>query len=413
MSNSMNFLFIHQNFPGQFRHVARELADDETNKVVAIGDIVNIKNRPLLHPNIQVFGYESNSRGGKETHHYIRDFEGHIRRGQNVFRLTMELKNKGFHPDVIIVHPGWGEAMFMRDIFPDARHINYFEYYYQGMGGDVGFDPEFPSTMDDQLKARVKNSTQLLSLVSTDQGLSPTQWQKERYPSDFHSKIEVIHEGIDTSYIKPDSDAWIKIGENKFTSGDEVVTYVARNLEPYRGFHSFMRSLPKLQALRPDAHILIVGGDEVSYGRRPTNASTYRQQYINELGDSVDWSKVHFLGKLAYADYLKVLQISAVHVYLTYPFVLSWSMLEAMSAGCVLIASATTPVQEVVTDGVNGLLVDFFDIHCLATKIADVLAQPENYFKMREEARKKIVDNYDLFSHCLPKMLAFMKTTNY
>lgn len=413
MSSSMNFLFIHQNFPGQFRHVAKVLADDVTNRVVAIGDIVNIKNKPLLHPNIQVFGYESNSRGGKETHHYIRDFEGHIRRGQNVFRLAMELKNKGFYPDVIVVHPGWGEAIFMRDIFPDARHINYFEYYYQGMGGDVGFDPEFPSTMDDQLKARVKNSTQLLSLVSTDQGLSPTQWQKERYPSDFHSKIEVIHEGIDTNYIKPDSSAWIKIGENKFTSGDEVVTYVARNLEPYRGFHSFIRSLPKLQALRPDAHILIVGGDDVSYGRRPTNTSTYRQQYINELGDSVDWSKVHFLGKLAYADYLKVLQISAVHVYLTYPFVLSWSMLEAMSAGCVLIASATTPVQEVVTDGVNGLLVDFFDTHCLAMKIADVLARPENYFKMREEARKTIIDSYDLFSHCLPKMLAFMKNTNY
>lgn len=405
----MKFLFIHQNFPGQFRHVAKVLADDITNIVVAIGDILNIKNKPLLHPNIQMFGYESNSRSGKETHHYIRDFEGHIRRGQNVFRLAIELKNKGFYPDVIVVHPGWGEAIFMRDIFPDARHINYFEYYYQSVGGDVGFDPEFPSTLDDQLKARVKNSTQLISLVSSDQGLSPTQWQKERYPKEFHSKIRVIHEGIDTNYLKPDVDAWIKIGEKQFKVGDEVVTYVARNLEPYRGFHCFMRSIPKLQALRPDAHILIVGGDDVSYGRRAVHFSTYRQQYIQELDGYVDWSKVHFLGKLPYVDYLKILQISAAHVYLTYPFVLSWSMLEAMSVGCILIASATTPVKEVITDGQNGFLVDFFNSNDLAEKIAEVLAEPSKCSIIRTLARQTIIDKYDLFSHCLPEMIGFLK----
>lgn len=405
----MNFLFLHQNFPGQFRHVAKKLAEDPNNKVFAIGEIDNIRNKPSLHPNIKIFGYETNSRSSKETHHYIRDFEKHIRRGQSAFRLTMELKNKGFYPDVVVVHPGWGESLFIKDIFPDARHINYFEYYYQGVGGDVGFDPEFPCTLDDQLKARIKNSTQLISLVSSDQGLSPTQWQKERYPTEFHSKIRVIHEGIDTNYVKPDPGAWIKIGEKKYEVGDEIVTYVARNLEPYRGFHCFMRAIPTLQSLRPNAQIVIVGGDDVSYGRRPVNFSTYRQQYSEELNQKIDWSKVHFLGKLPYTDYLTILQISAAHIYLTYPFVLSWSMLEAMSAGCILISSATAPVKEVINDGENGFLIDFFDSHHLAEKIADILNAPEKYSKIRELARKTIIDKYDLFSHCLPKMIDFIK----
>ncbi len=405
----MKYLFIHQNFPGQFRHIAKALAEDASNQVVAIGDLVNIRQRPDFHHKVQLLGYQHSHQINKNTHHYIRDYEGHIRRGQSVARVALALKEKGFTPDVVIAHPGWGEAMFMKDIFPDAKHINYFEYYYQGEGGDVGFDPEFPSNIDDQLKARVKNSTQLLSLVSSTHGLSPTNWQKSRFPEEFHSKIRVIHEGINTQIIKPDADAWIQLTNHRFSFGDEVVTYVARNLEPYRGFHSFMRSLPILQTLRPHAHVIIVGGDDVSYGRRPKEpATSYRSLYVNELGNKVDWSRVHFLGKLSHNDYLKVLQISAAHVYLTYPFVLSWSMMEAMAAGCALIASDTQPVQELISDGENGLLVNFFDSHQIAEKIASILSDPTGFYEMRSKSRRTIVENYDLFSKCLPEMISFI-----
>ncbi len=408
----MRYLFIHQNFPGQFCHVAKVLADDPSNEVIGIGEAPNLKSRPALHARIRVLSHQPHGSAHKETHHYLRDFEGHLRRGQTVVRLLLKLRDEdGFQPDVIVAHPGWGEGLFLKDIFPNARIIQYFEYYYQGTGGDVGFDPEFPSTLDDQLRVRIKNTTQLHSLIGCDQGVSPTAWQQSRYPAELRNKIEVIHEGIDTEIVKPDAGAWVEINGQRLQAGDEIVTYVARNLEPYRGFHTFMRSLPKLQALRPNAKVIIVGGDEVSYGKRLPEGQTYRQRYCAEVQDRVDWSRVFSVGKLPYADYLKVLQISAAHVYLTYPFVLSWSMLEAMAAGCLLVASDTAPVKEVIEDGQNGLLVDFFDYDRLANKITEVLANPEIHPPLRNSARKTIVEQYDLKTLCLPKMLRFLRST--
>jgi glycosyltransferase involved in cell wall biosynthesis len=407
----MRLLFIHQNFPGQFRHAVKALADNPENEVIGIAETQNLQGRPALHPRIQVFGYQTHGTSHKETHHYLRDFEGHIRRGQSVARLLLKLRDEtGFHPDVVIAHPGWGEGLFLKDIFPAAKIIQYFEYYYQGQGGDVGFDPEFPSTLDDQLRVRIKNSTQLHSLMACEKGIAPTNWQKSRYPAALQHKIDVIHEGIDTEAVQPDPAAWISINGQRLAAGDEIVTYVARNLEPYRGFHTFIRSLPTLQKLRPHAKVVIVGGDSVSYGQRPPQGQTYRQIYCAEVKDKVDWSKVFFVGKLSYADYVKVLQVSAVHIYLTYPFVLSWSMLEAMSAGCLLVASDTTPVKEVLTDGQNGLLVDFFDHEQLACRVAQVLAAPERYKPLREKARLTVLERYDLKTSCLPKMLTYVKT---
>jgi len=284
----MRYLFIHQNFPGQFCHVAKVLADDPSNEVIGIGEAPNLKSRPALHARIRVLSHQPHGSAHKETHHYLRDFEGHLRRGQTVVRLLLKLRDEdGFQPDVIVAHPGWGEGLFLKDIFPNARIIQYFEYYYQGTGGDVGFDPEFPSTLDDQLRVRIKNTTQLHSLIGCDQGVSPTAWQQSRYPAELRNKIEVIHEGIDTEIVKPDAGAWVEINGQRLQAGDEIVTYVARNLEPYRGFHTFMRSLPKLQALRPNAKVIIVGGDEVSYGKRLPEGQTYRQRYCAEVQDRV------------------------------------------------------------------------------------------------------------------------------
>lgn len=406
----MNYLFVHQNFPAQFVHVARHLAADPANRVVALCAHDNLQRASKMLPQVQIFAYPASEPGGKETHHYLRDYEGHVRRGQNVARAALQLRDqRQFQPDVVVVHPGWGEGLFLRDVFPQARHVHYLEYYYQGVGGDVGFDPEFPSSLDGQLKVRIKNSTQLIGLVACDQGISPTSWQKARYPAEFRSKISVIHEGVDTGFVKPDPQAELHLAGHVFRPGDEVVTYVARNLEPYRGFHTFIRSLPALQALRPNAHVVIVGGDGVSYGARLANGRTYREHYCAPLKDKVDWSKVHFTGQLPYTEYLKVLQVSALHTYLTYPFVLSWSMLESMAAGCLLLGSATTPVQEVIRDGENGLLVDFFDHEVLAQRIAGVLENPAEYAHLRAAARQTIIERYDLKTICLPQMLDFLK----
>ncbi|MCC2635241.1 MAG: glycosyl transferase, group 1, partial [Ramlibacter sp.] len=238
---------------------------------------------------------------------------------------------------------------------------------------------------------------------------SPTAWQQGRYPPELRGKIRVIHDGIDTGVARPDAGASIELAGQRFAAGDEVVTYVARNLEPYRGFHVFMRMLEHLQALRPRSRVIVVGGDEVSYGRPPDAKSTWRQHYTKELEGRVDFGKVVFPGRVPYADYLKVLQVSAAHVYLTYPFVLSWSMLEAMAAGCVLVGSRTAPVEEVIEDGRNGLLVDFFDPAAMARRVADVLARPEAHQALRTQARQTVLERYDLKTVCLPRTLDFLR----
>ena len=407
----MRYLFIHQNFPGQFRHIASALANDIQNEVVCIGTIPNLKDRPVLHPRIILLGYECKPTADKQPHVFLRDFDHHIHSGQAVASVLLNLKKeKNYQPDVVMAHPGWGESLFLRDIFPTAKIINYYEYYYQSHGGDVGFDPDFPSTIQDDYRVRIKNSTQLQTLVGCDMGISPTQWQKSRYPPEFRNKIQVIHEGIDTDTVKPDANAWVTINGQRLSRGDEIITYAARNLEPYRGFHVFMRSLPRIQALRPHARVIIVGGDHVSYGKPPPQGQTYRQLYCEEVKDQVDWGRVSFVGKLSYPNYLSVLQVSALHVYLTYPFVLSWSMLEAMSAGCLLLGSATEPVKEVIEDGQNGFLTDFFDHEALAQKVSSLLDSPaEKIAAVRRQARQTIVNRYDLKTVCLPQMLDMMK----
>jgi glycosyltransferase involved in cell wall biosynthesis len=404
----MNFLFVHQNFPGQFRHVAAAFAGMSGHRVVALGESVNLKNRPSLHPAITVVGYQPKEGGSPGTHHYIREFEGALRRGQEVARTAIGLRDKGFMPDVVVSHPAWGESLFLRDVFPKARHITYFEYYYHPTGGDVGFDPDFPATFDDRCRVRVKNTTQLLALEAADAGISPTTWQKRLYPEEFRRKIRIIHEGVDTAAISPDSSASLDIDGLILKKGEKIVTYVARSLEPYRGFHVLMRSLPLIQERCPDARIVIVGDDSVSYGRKLPAGKTYRSMYTEEVNSHVDWSRVHFTGRLPYNRYLSVLRISSVHIYLTYPFVLSWSMLEAMAAGCLVAGSSTPPVQEVIRDGENGLLVDFFDRDQLARVVGDALNNPAAYGEIRRNARKTVVEHYDLKSRCLPEMLRYL-----
>jgi glycosyltransferase involved in cell wall biosynthesis len=321
----------------------------------------------------------------------------------------MKMRENGFLPDVVVAHPGWGEALFLKDVLPKARHIHYCEFFYSATGADVGFDPEFPSGLDDQLKVRIKNATQLVGLVAMDHGIAPTRWQAGCYPGDFQHKIEVIHDGINTELVRPDSQAIFERGGLRLSHQDEVVTYVARNLEPYRGFHIFMRTLPRILELRPNAHVLIVGGDGVSYGRQLPEGQSWRKRCCAELKNDIDWKRVHFLGMLPYKDYLKVLQVSSVHVYLTYPFVLSWSMLEAMSAGCALVASNTPPVTELIEDGRNGRLVDFFDTGAIAKATHELIEARSDWGAMRNAARETVVKHYDLNKVCLPRLMKLLQ----
>ena len=402
----MKILFVHQNFPGQYLHLARHLAAMPGNEVVFITQ----RTRVSL-PGVTTLVYKPQRPITKHLHHYLRGTEAGVLNAQAVARKALELKQAGFVPDVMVGHNGWGEIWYLKDVFPQTPLLGYFEFFYRISGADVGFDPAEPQHFDTAPRIRTKNLGNLLGLDAADWGQCPTLWQKSTYPEAYHSKLQVVHEGIDTDIVRPDENARLRLPNSDIerVAGDEVVTYVARNLEPYRGFPSFMRSLPRILSVRPNAQVLIIGGDNVSYGAQAADGITYRQQLLKELGNSLDTSRVHFFGKVPYPTFLKVLQVSRVHVYLTYPFVLSWSMLEAMAAGCAVVGSRTAPVKEVVRDGENGLLVDFFRPDEIAEKVVSVLAEPEGFAELRARARQTIVEGYDLKQVCLPAQLRLIE----
>jgi glycosyltransferase involved in cell wall biosynthesis len=407
----MDILFLHQNFPAQFRHIAAHFASNPAHRVIAIGEAGNLKRASGLHPRIELQAYPALQPVGKSIHHYVHGYETAIRRGEAAARIASRLKAGGFSPDLVIAHPGWGESLFMRDVFPSARLVLHAEYYYHASGADVGFDPEFPPAAEDPFRIRIKNTTQWMSMEHADLLIAPTRWQQSRFPELVQHRIRVVHDGIDTGSVAPDFAARITLIKAGISLGaeDELVTYVARNLEPYRGFHIFMRALPSLLRMRPRARVLIVGGDQISYGSPPGDGRTWRQTLLAEVGEQLDPARVHFLGRIPYADYLSLLRVSTVHAYLTYPFVLSWSLLEAMSAGCMVVASNTAPVAEVIRHGENGWLVDFFDHQALAATLAQAIEQRNGLASIRVAARQTIIDGYDLRTVCLPRQLALLQ----
>lgn len=386
----MNILFIHQNFPGQFKHLASFLARDSRHRVVALAQ----KGAPGLPDVADVLIYTPARRPAETTHHYLRGMESAVLNGQAVAKVLLQLRDAGFKPDLVIAHPGWGEALYVKDIFPGTKLIGYFEFYYHAQGADVDFDPEYPTDLNDRLRIRTRNALHLLNLELCDAGVCPTDWQKSLHPMEFQHRLSVIHEGIDTRYVVPSqAPVFILPNGRALSQKDEVITYVSRNLEPYRGFHTFMRAVEKICERRPDAQIVIAGGDDVSYGKRLADGRTYREKMLQEV--HIDPERVHFVGKLPYQDYLKLLQVSSAHIYLTVPFVLSWSMLEAMSAGCLVIGSDTPPVREVIRHGENGLLVDYFSPLQIAEAIDRVFAHPDRMQAIRDQARNSIVRRYE------------------
>jgi glycosyltransferase involved in cell wall biosynthesis len=397
----MRYLFIHQNFPAQYRHVVRYLADQPGNEVLFITQ----PNENVM-PGVRKVTYPKDTRGPINCHAFAADLDRAIHTGATVADVCRGLASSGFRPDLIVGHSGWGETLFVKDVFPCTPLLANFEFYYHAAGVDVGFDPEFSSIFNDPSRLRARNGVNLLAFQSADWGHSATQWQRGLNPPEMQSRISVLHEGVDTGLACPKPGARFKIplSGKVLTRRDEVVTYVARNLEPYRGFHIFMRSLPQLLRRRKQAQVVIVGGDGVSYGAPPPPRSTFREMLLKELEGELDLSRVHFLGMLDYRAYLTLLQVSAVHVYLTYPFVLSWSLIEALACGCVVVGSSTPPVLEVLVEGVNGLTVDFFGVAGLAGRIEEGLVGDRSRMEgLREGARETAVSGFDLGGVILPK----------
>jgi len=398
----MKVLFVHQNFPAQYRHLAPALAK-RGDVAVALGE-----NPGEALPGVRHLRYKPPpSQGGKDTHRYVRRFENAVFRGQQVARGALSLKARGFSPDLVCCHPGWGEGLFLRDVWPDAKLLYYFEYYFRSAGGDVGFDPPGEVSIDDAGRVRTLNATHLMSLEQADWGQTPTRWQHSRFPDWAQARMSVVHEGVDTRAIRRRENAEYALPDGrKLRRGDEVVTFIARGLEPYRGFPNFMRSLPEILARRPAAQVVMVGGDEPHYGSKPPDGGTWKETLLAELGGRLPLERVHFTGKVPHAALLDLLSLSSAHVYLTYPFVLSWSMLEAMSLGCLVIGSATAPVQEAIEDGVNGLLVDFFSPDAIAAAVVRALADPAATAPLRAAARRTVQERYDLRDVCLPGQIA-------
>ena len=406
----MNILFIHQNFPGQFKFLAPALVQ-QGHAVVAM---TMQKTEVKQWQGVKLETYSASRGSTPNVHPWVSDFETKIIRAEACFRSALEMKTKGYTPDLIIAHPGWGESLFLKDVWPNARLGIYCEFYYHPDEADVGFDPEFPSKdVGDVCRLRLKNLNNLLHFDVVDSGISPTHWQASTFPEPFRSKITVVHDGIDTGAVAPNLNVSLTLnGDIKLTRADEVITFVNRNLEPYRGYHIFMRALPELLKRRPQARVLIVGGDDVSYGARPEEGKKWKDIFAAEVRPQIsdtDWARVHFLGHIQYQHFIPLLQLSTVHVYLTYPFVLSWSLLEAMSVGCAIVASDTQPLREAIAHNDSGRLVNFFDVAGLVNEVCALLDDPTARAKLGANARAFAQDNYDLKTVCLPKQLQWVQ----
>lgn len=330
-----------------------------------------------------------------ETHPYLRGMESAVLHGQAAFRSAIAIKQQGFVPDVIFGHSGWGPTLFLKDVFPKAALICNFEWFYNAHGSDSDFDPAEPLTPDDEARIRTKNTSILLDLAQADGGIAPMIWQRDQFPKIFHPLLEVIHEGVDTEYFCPEPGTKLVLPEKgiDLSEAKEIVTYVARGMEPYRGFPQFMEAVAHLLDKRPECHVVIVGEDRVAYGRQLGEGKTYKSAMLEKY--QFDQSRIHFTGLLSYKDYRTVLRASSAHVYLTRPFVLSWSFMEAMSAGCLLVASDTAPVREVMENGLNGILVDFFDTKALADRLVVALTHQQDFAQLRQKARETIKLRYD------------------
>lgn len=400
----MRILFLHQNFPGQYVHLARWFHGRPGCEVRAITDAGN--ERPEIIPTIrypsppklETFGGPS---GGR------RYAEG-LQRAEAAAVAAINLRNQGFRPDVILGHGAWGETLFMKEVWPDAKVMAYAEFYYASQGRNVGFDPEFDATAPGTIRTiTAHNALMAMAVLNADAGLAPTRYQADTFPAELRPKIARVFDGVDTDMIAPDPQAVVTIEQLgiTFRAGEPIITFINRNLEPYRGYHIFMRALPKVLKAVPDARAILIGGDGVSYGAPAPDGKKWKDIFLEEVKDRLDLSRVHFVGRIPHNHLMALYKVSAAHVYLTYPFVLSWSCIEALAAGALVIGSDVEPVREVISHGENGLLTPFFDVDALAETMIAALKDQKRFQPLRNAARARARLNYDLKSVCLPAQI--------
>ena len=409
----MKILFVHQNFPGQYLHLAPALAQ-RGHQVHAL-----CMRHPLpVLAGVAVAAYKLQRQPVAQQLPLLQNTESKVLRAEAAAVACDRLAAQGLAPDVICAHPGWGETLFLREVWPQARQLHFVEFFYASSGLDVGFDPEFGLPDLAQRGRLLMNNLPLLhALHSMDAGVSPTRWQASTVPALLRDRVSVIHDGIDTRRARPWPGARFTATTQagvvlNLGAGDEVLSFVNRNLEPNRGYHRFMRALPAILRQRPNAQVVIVGGNGVGYGAKPTSGS-YQQKYLDEVRPQLSGSellRMHFVGRITHRALMALFQVTRAHVYLSYPFVLSWSMLEAMACGAVVIGSDTPPVREVLRDGENGYLVGFFDQAGLVEAVCAALPQPPGSTAVAKAARDTVLENYDLVTRCLPRHLALVQS---
>ena len=406
----MRILFVHQNFPGQYVHIIRRLAQQGQHQLVALG-INHLDRSRGIPDSLNHFRYRLDRGNTEGVHPLVLETETKVIRAEGCARAAEQLKSKGFTPDLICAHPGWGESLFLKAVWPDVPLLCYQEFFYNKQGFDSSFDPEFQDLCDWQAQAKLmmKNAYLHLTLEQADWNISPTHFQASSFPEHWRRKISVIHDGVDTRQALPNpAPSPLKLPDGTVLEhGQPIVTFVNRSLEPYRGCHTFFRAIPELQRLHPEARLVVVGNTKgVSYGAACPDGE-WRDQFLAEIEGQYDPARVHCTGTLPYQQFIPLLQLSACHVYLTYPFVLSWSLLEAMACGCAVVGSDTAPVREVIRHGHNGLLVDFFSPGDLATAVVELLNDPERAAAFGVAARRTVECTYDLES-CVTRQLALM-----
>jgi len=394
----VKFLFVHQNFPGQYLHIIRSLLED--NQIRDDSHEIVFMTEPN---NNHLFGvrkvtYARPPKSSGSVHRDASDFDLAMRRAEAAAIGAAKIKMLGFEPDIIIGHHGWGELLNLVDVFPGVPILGYFEYFYRTENADVNCDPEFPLRVEHFGGVRAKNAVNLQAFALQQHGQVPTSWQLSTYPEWARGSLHLLEEGVDLTLCRPDASArqkTLKVGRMRVSPGQKLVTYVARNLEPYRGFHSFMRALPAILNARADVVVSVVGGDEISYGAAHPNGP-WREVMLAELQGKLDLSRIHFLGKIPYEKHLKLLQRSDAHVYLSYPFVASWSLREALACGCVVVGGDTPTVTEFVRHDENGMIVPFLDSMAIGEMVLRVLEDDGLAARLRAAARADAERRLDL-----------------
>lgn len=404
----MRILFLHNNFPGQYKRIMSYLHENHSDVEMYAATLEKNKQKTLAKKTVFFNPHREPTKNIHPSMHYS---EGAVLQGQALYKALLPSVNAGFKPDVIMAHSGWGSSLFLKDLFPDAKLLSYFEWYYNILNEDMGFldrrkNPPVPSP-NQHMRIRMKNTPILHDLAAMDHGQCPTFYQHSKLPDIFKDNVSVLHDGVDTRYFQPKETTRVQVGEHYFTKDDEVITYVARGMEEYRGFPQFIETVYKLQQRRPNAHAVVLGNDRVAYGSERKDGKTWKEAMLEEY--DLDLSRIHFMGLQPLGVFRGLMQISRAHVYLTVPFVLSWSLMEAMSAGALIVGSDTEPVREVVKDGHNGVLVPFFDTDAITEKLCHILDNNLEYQPLRGNARETILERYSTYD-LLPRYWDLIKS---